>query len=351
MTVTAPVLPNSLSFPGRQPSTSGRNTGIDSMRGIAILMVVAIHSLQQPISPSPDLLVDAALRPCVPIFLFASGYLTALSGRAPLAKRMKTALIPYAVAFVAAYIYMSLQNPAMDHRLSTAIVRFTLAYVFVYYYVFVYVGSTLCLWLVLRLSNMDEQASEQRLVVLLMLSITLGLIAGSYLDPLLMRLGLSGALVEEVRMRNIPFWFCFAALGALVALSPAPQSLRGMRLHITGIVLVTYIIYVAARLFEVGDAADYDLVAFFGYAATLCILLFALDVRLPFLATLGSGSYFIYLWHIFVVMALRDHVGLRQFGAAVSSSVIYAVTIIISIAALLAVRRFFSPRVVRWLGA
>src|SRR6266404_3078171 len=152
----------------------------------------------------------------------------------------------------------------------------SLAYVFVYYYVFVYVGCTVCLWLVFSASEIKTQPSERRLIVLLLLSIALGLIAGSYLDPLLFRLGYQDSLIEEVRMRDIPFWF-------------------------------TFTIYAAVRLFGLGDAADYDSVAFFGYAALLCTLLLALAVQLPFLAALGSGSYFIYLWHIFIVMALRDH--------------------------------------------
>ncbi len=88
--------------------------------------------------------LDAALRPCVPIFLFASGYLTALSGRVPLGKRVMAALIPYAIAFAAAYLYMALAEPGDGSPLTTTAARFVLAYVFVYYYVFVYLGCTLC---------------------------------------------------------------------------------------------------------------------------------------------------------------------------------------------------------------
>ncbi|MEA2829314.1 MAG: acyltransferase, partial [Bradyrhizobium sp.] len=195
------------------------------MRGIAILMVIGIHSLQQPLN-SWAIPVDASLRPCVAIFLFASGYLTARSGRVPLWKRLKAALIPYAVAFIAAYIYMALHNSAMDHRVITTIARFVLAYAFVYYYVFVYVGCTVGLWLVFSASRLDPSPSEARLVVLLLLAIGLGLIAGSYLDPSLSRLGFSDSAVEEVRMRDIPFWFSFAALGALIGISGTGPSLH-----------------------------------------------------------------------------------------------------------------------------
>src|SRR5258708_15042288 len=187
---------------------SSRDSGIDTMRGIAILMVIGIHSLQQPLN-SWETLADAPLRPCVPIFLFASGYLTALSGRVPLGKRLKAALTPYEIAFVAASIYMALHNPAMDHRVAKALARFLFAYVFVYYYVFVYVGCTIALWLVFSASAVGTQQSERRLVVLLLLSIAVGLSAGGSVDPLLFSLGFSGAVDAEGRVPRISSWVSF----------------------------------------------------------------------------------------------------------------------------------------------
>ena len=60
------------------------------------------------------------------------------------------------------------------------------------------------------------------------LSIGCGLLAGAYLDPAMSRLGASDALLDEVRMRDIPFWFSFVALGALTAMF-ADLSDHGMR--------------------------------------------------------------------------------------------------------------------------
>jgi peptidoglycan/LPS O-acetylase OafA/YrhL len=340
------------SIPDRdsRASAASRDGRLDTMRGIAILMVIGIHSLQQPLNWW-ETLADAPLRPCVPIFLFASGYLTALSGRVPVGKRLKAALIPYAIAFVAAYTYMAWQNPTMDHRITSTLARFALAYIFVYYYVFVYVGCTFGLWLVFSASSRGAEQSERQLIVLLLLSIAFGLIAGSYLDPLLSRAGFSDSLVEEVRMRDIPFWFSFMALGALVGLSGSRPSLRDMRSLLVGATLLAHVVYAAVRLSGVGDAADYDSVAFFGYAALLCVLLLALDIQLPVFAALGSGSYFIYLWHIFIVMILRDHAELRQFGSIANFAIAYTVTALGSIVALLAVRAIAPPRMIRWLGA
>ncbi|KRR24142.1 acyltransferase [Bradyrhizobium lablabi] len=342
-----PASPASLSVP--HAPAKARDGVVDTMRGIAILMVIGIHSLPQPLDVPWAKSLDAALRPCVPVFLFVSGYLTALSGRVPRAKRLKAALIPYAIAFVAAYAYMALHNPAMDHRIGTTLTRFGLGYVFVYYYVFVYVCCTIGLWLVFAAGG-DGPASRRRITTLLILSIGCGLLTGAYLDPAMSRLGASEALLDEVRMRDIPFWFSFVALGALTAMF-ADLTDRGVRRLLIGAMLAAYVLYAAVRILNLGDAATYDSIAFFLYAALFCVALFAIQPGPPLLGWIGSGSYFIYLWHIFVVMALRDHAGLRQLGGATSFAITYGVTALVSIAALLTVRQLASPRSCRWLGA
>ena len=327
-----------------------RDGVIDTMRGIAILMVIGIHSLPQPLDAIWAKSLDAALRPCVPVFLFASGYLTALSGRVPLTKRLKAALIPYAIAFAAAYGYMALHNPAMDHRFGTTLARFALGYVFVYYYVFVYVCCTLGLWLVFAAGRIDQPDSRKRIAALLILAVGCGLLAGSYLDPALSRLGASDALLDEIRMRDIPFWFAFAALGALTAMF-ADLTDQNIRRMLPGAALVAYVLYATVRMLGVGDAATYDSTAFFIYAALFCISLLAFQPNFPLLGWIGSGSYFIYLWHIFIVMALRDHTTLRQLGGIASFAVCAGAATLVITAALLAVRQLASSRLCRWLGA
>jgi surface polysaccharide O-acyltransferase-like enzyme len=329
---------------------AGRDQIVDTMRGIAMLMVIGIHSLQQPLNTAWTVAIDAALRPCVPIFLFASGYLMALSGRVPIGRRLKAALIPYAIAFAAAYIYMTLHNPVMDHRMTTTLARFGLAYVFVYYYVFVYIGCTVAMWLILLISRSGAAEPKRRLAFLLILSIGAGLIAGSYLDPTLSHWGVSDAVIEEVRMRDIPFWFSFMAAGALTAMY-AGFIEPSMQIFVPGALLIAYLIYAAVRVFGIGDAAAYDSIAFFGYAALLCFWLFTAQPRSPWLAAIGSGSYFIYLWHIFIVMVLRDHAAPGQFGAVPGLAIIYGLTVTFSVVALVVVRQIASPRALRWLGA
>jgi surface polysaccharide O-acyltransferase-like enzyme len=349
MTVAARPSADWIAVPDPRAQAAGRDDVIDTMRGIAILMVIGIHSLQQPLDTPWAVAIDAALRPCVPIFLFASGYLTALSGRVPLGSRLRAAVIPYAFAFAAAYIYMTLHNPAMDHRVTTTLARFGLAYVFVYYYVFVYVGCTAVMWLILAVVGTAPE-SKLRLAAILLLAIAAGLIAGSYLDPALARFGVSESLIEEVRIRDIPFWFAFMAAGALAAMAGSLVQ-PDLRILLPTATLIAYLIYAAVRICGIGDAAAYDSMAFFSYAVLLCCWLLAARPQSPMLAALGSGSYFIYLWHIFIVMALRDHAALRQLGPFLNAVVTSGVTVLLSVAALMAVRQIAPRRTLRWVGA
>lgn len=350
MTSVAQADTETVAQPARAAAVS-RDGAIDTMRGVAILMVIGIHALQQPLDASWKIALDAFLRPCVPIFLFASGYLTGLSGRVPVTKRLIATVIPYAIAFVAAYIYMALLNPAMDHRITTTIARFGLAYVFVYYYVFVYIFCTLLLWLVLWFATRVPEQAEQRLQILLLIAIAFGLVIGAYLDPALARFGLSDGVIEEFRMRDIPFWFAFAALGMLVARASIRAVLLDMLPTLAIATLLAYAIYTAVRISAIGDAAAYDSTAFFFYAAALSVLLLASRIDVPLLATLGAGSYFIYLWHIFVIMALRDLGGFRALGGFAATLLMYVIALVVTGAALLALRQWAPPRVLRYLGA
>jgi peptidoglycan/LPS O-acetylase OafA/YrhL len=275
-----------------------------------------------------------------------------LSGRVPLGKRLQAALIPYTIAFVAAYIYMTVHNPAMDHRLTTTVARFVLAYVFVYYYVFVYIGCTTALWLVLTASGSDPERRNQRLVTLLLLAAGFGVLAGSYLDPLLVKFGVSAGVVDEVRMRDIPFWFCFVALGALAGIFANRSDASDARPLLAAAAVLAFVLYASIRLLGIGDAATYDSVAFLLFAGLLCCVLLGLRLQSPALAWLGSGSYFLYLWHIFIVMIVRDHAPwLRLFGPAADSAVTFILAAVGSGAALLAIRRLAPFRLRRWLGA
>lgn len=342
-------------FAAAKPDTGAavaqRDVAIDSLRGVAILMVIGIHSLHQPLDSALAMAIDAALRPAVPLFLFASGYLTARPRRVPLARRLKAVLIPYAIAFVAAYLYMALHNPAMDHRPWITLARFGLGYVLVYYYVPVYIGCTLVLWAIFRRHDPASQGADGKLQIILALAILLGLLAGSYLDPLMIRLGASNDLIEEARLRDLPFWFAFMALGVLAGMTGAERPLGRMIPSICTGTMAAYAIYAAVRLLSLGDSAAYDSVALFTYGTLLCLMFLAAPVRNRLLGFVGSGSYFIYLWHILVIMLLRDHAGWLKTGGALASAATYATAAVASVLALAAIRSALPPRAAQWLGA
>ena len=270
MTVVERIPANPRSLSVARAAAQSRDGVIDAMRGIAILMVIGIHSLPQPLDAAWAKSLDAALRPCVPIFLFVSGYLTALSGRVPLAKRLKAALIPYAIAFAAAYVYMALHNPAMDHRIGTAFARFALGYVFVYYYVFVYVCCTLALWLVFAIGGTGPD-SEQRIAALLILSIGCGLACRRLSRP---------CHVQARRLGRIARRSPHARHSVLVLLCRARRADRDVcgphrpghaRARCLSPRSLAYMVYAAVRILGLGDAAAYDSIAFFLYAALFCV--------------------------------------------------------------------------------
>ena len=205
------------------------------------------------------------------------------------------------------------------------------------------------MWLIFAVAG-NAPDSRQRLGAMLVLAIPAGLVVGSYLDPVLARFGFSETLIEEVRLRDIPFWFSFMAAGALLGMAGrlVQPGLRGL---LPGATLMAYAIYAVVRIYGIGDAANYDSVAFFAYATLLCCWCLVARPRSPVLAAIGTGSYFIYLWHIFIVMALRDHAALRQFGPLLNAAVTSGITVLLSVAALLTIRQVASRRVQRWLGA
>lgn len=325
-----------------------RDGVIDTMRGVAILMVIGIHSLPKAEGSALVIAIDAVLRPCVPVFLFASGYLTAQSGHVPLVKRLRRALEPYTIAFLAAYLFMAVSNPAMDHRPAVILARYVFAYVFVYYYVFVYIGCTVALWLVFAAAGGSEDR-QPRLMVLLAIAIVAGLTAGAYLDPLLQRFGVPASAIEEVRMRDLPFWFAFVAAGAIAGGARAQAVLREMRYPLAAATVAAYAAYAAIRIAGIGDAADYDSLAFFLYAALFCMAMLGFAPDWPALATLGAASYFIYLWHIFVIMILRQVPALQQ-NAVASTAVEFSAALVFSVLLVLAIRRLAGPRLAQGLG-
>lgn len=349
MTAIADIAPRAVESVRRKTSVRARDRTIDTMRGIAIIMVIGIHSLATTKVSVALTVIDAALRPCVPVFLFASGYLTAHAARVPLGKRLHRVIVPYTIAFAFAYLFMAVTNPHMDQRFVVTLARYGFAYVFVYYYVFVYVGCTVALWLVYAIARQDGEIEPARLVVLLMATIIVGLTFGAYVDPLAQRVGLAPGVVEEIRMRDVPFWFGFVAIGAIVGLTNVRPVLQDLRYGFAAASVIAYLVYAGVRVAHLGDAADYDSMAFFLYAALFCVTMLGFSFEARSLAFLGAASYFIYLWHIFVVMLLHK-VPLLQQHAVAAVPLVFVAALAASAVAALALRRLAPPRLAQWMG-
>ncbi|MBE0703895.1 MAG: acyltransferase, partial [Afipia sp.] len=105
------------------------------------------------------------------------------------------------------------------------------------------------------------------------------------------------------------------------------------------------------RLWKIGDDADYDSLAFFGYASLAALTLLTWRPASAALAMLGSGSYFIYLWHIFIVMFLRDHGAFDRFTPLAGFVFTFAATAILIAFLLVCVRRLAPGTMRRWVGA
>ena len=349
MTAIADIAPRTAEIVRKKTSVRARDGVIDTMRGVAIIMVIGIHSLATTKVSVALTVIDAALRPCVPVFLFASGYLTAQAARVPLGKRLHRVIVPYTIAFAFAYLFMAVTNPHMDQRLVVTLARYSFAYVFVYYYVFVYIGCTIALWLVYAAAWRDGEVDPARLIVLLMAAVIVGLTFGAYLDPLAQRLGLAPGVVEEIRMRDVPFWFGFVAIGTIAGLTNVRPVLRDLRYGFAAASVVAYLVYAGVRVARLGDAADYNSTAFFLYAALFCVTMLGFSFEVRSLAFLGAASYFIYLWHIFVVMLLHKIPLLQQYAAA-AFPLVFVTALAASALAALALRRFAPPRLAQWMG-
>lgn len=332
---------------GTRVISGQRDTVIDTMRGVAILMVIAIHALTGG-DKAVMTAIDSVFRPCVPIFLFSAGYLSARARSIPVGRRLRRALVPYSIAFGAAYLFAILIGSAIDPGPTDALIRYLLGEMFVYFYIFVYVGCTGLLWLLFAAAGRDGRFRTQNLVILSAAAVVVGLVAGAYLDPLLQRVGASATTVEHARMRDLPFWFGFVAIGVVVGVTQAEDALRRLRYRLATLTVVAYGIYAAVRIVNVGDAADYDSMAFFLYAALFCVTMIGYSFEWPYLAALGSVSYFIYLWHYFIIVAMHKTVAQSTISACFID---FAAALVVTTLLAIAVRRYGTERLVRWLGA
>jgi peptidoglycan/LPS O-acetylase OafA/YrhL len=150
-------------------------------------------------------------------------------------------------------------------------------------------------------------------------------------------------------MRDLSFWFGFMAVGAILGCLRAGQMLCQLRAPLLGATVAAYAGYALVRIFALGDAADYDSIAFFIYATLFCLTLLAFAPQWRALELLGGASYAIYLWHIFAIMLVRDH--LQSVPSPAAFLIEYVAALASSVVLVVAVRSAATPRMAQWLGA
>jgi fucose 4-O-acetylase-like acetyltransferase len=267
---------------------------VDWLKAVAIVAVVVSHSGPYALGPLPPL--ERWLRVIlptfhVPVFLIVSGYLHAATRpvtSAVLARRLRRVLAPYVVATV---IVTALGYPPvgslwqLPRRL---LLGDTLG---IYYFVPVWMLCTLTgvLW---------SRLSDRALVVSV-----LALAAATYLRA---RTLAPGAVTFYWALRDpiLQGWLCCYLLGWCARRNEWDAWLwRDPRRGVAaGLALVTPWLLWGA--FGVGPASPLRV----AYAAGVACLGFALVLRRPppLMRTLAAESFLIYLWHLVLLIPLRN---------------------------------------------
>ena len=284
----------------------------DNARGIAILMVLIIHSAKRydcGVFWNEALSALSVLSlSCIAVFLFLSGYLVGNREWKPthLWKRCSRVLIPYLIVSVFAFLYgdaVAMISGGVPEK-AKLLLRLLLGHSFgIYYFVFVIVGMYVFHFFMVKWAVDPKNLAIGFLIVL----IAHHVIYPTFVEPHI------GVIGKRFYTNRFPFWPFFFYLGVWL-------SKPGMAHVVTGIqrFFKTYwgiALFVGCGLAHVilasngvGNSGKYDSIACSVWSVVTISMMVSLDYKLPFLAFLSRYSYSIYLMHIFVVYALRDYV-------------------------------------------
>jgi fucose 4-O-acetylase-like acetyltransferase len=278
------------------PATARRSASIDALKAVCIVLVVAIHAVDEP-SNTAEVYFWQLTRFAVPVFLAISGWLQATEERIPWSRtreRLKRLLIPYLVASILAEFYWESRGAPRSAGHVVRDLLFADAFG-PYSYVFAIVTMTL-------LGPLFARVSRRRLLIAWLALVALRAVALTLVT-----------LVPQVQITDL-FWVTrdpshnatYYLAGWVAALHREPlanvcRKYRGRLLLLGGVV--------AAALSAIAPLRDLPLAAnLAGWLNTIVaggvLALAATGVtRVPRIVRRASdATYAIYLYHFFFVL-------------------------------------------------
>jgi len=326
---------------------------LDLLRTCAIIGVLIIHSASRYVSTEMEQLVggwfSTFTRPCIPIFLFISGFLLGNSEftKALLIRRLKRVLVPYTVFSVLAFFYTyqtSLFSKPPRFYLYI-LLRFVIGdSMNIYYFVFIIVITYLLFYYVRKL----------RIPIYTILTVfaMLTLIHVSYYFTAISAFGADHTLFTYLYTYRYVFWPFFFFLGVVTCQS---RLLELCKLNSTQIIClwgIVFVLYNIIYFMKMGNYDGFNSVIGTVYSVCTIFMLLCLRIKSTIVGYLSSLSYYLYLSHIFIVYLLYDC--LKHFGINVPFS-FSIVSLMLSLGVPLFLyelqKRLFSARFSKIIGA
>lgn len=308
------------------------NKKIQILRGIAIIAVIAIHTVGG---------TAVALRPCVnfavPLFIFISGYLTAgceiNNMKNTMRRRIKRVVIPFIIwSIIYTLLFGSIEN--LFYNLATAKASYQL------YYIFVYIQLTLVTPILLNIRRRFSKyivLSVQPLSVLLLRYIMpfLGIKIDGYICSLL-----------------LTSWLTFYYMGILIG----KGEIKVQKPYAFFIIsmLTQYAEEILWHHFEIYDMVSTQ-IKLSSMICSICVICFAAnflqndDIRIPslfgtILEKIGNCSFGIYLTHVIFIEVLKR----MDFNIFPINTIMSFIAFIVLIWILKSLVK--SKKVLRWIG-
>jgi peptidoglycan/LPS O-acetylase OafA/YrhL len=274
------------------------------MRGIAIISVVVIHSFGKlDTNPGPGLNVSWLLtytRPCIALFLFASGYFFRMNASgAYLGSRLKRIIIPYLFFSLLALIYQTRLVHLPDLVISKPLVVIGNMIIGNTWGAYWFIPALLLCYL---LGFLFLRGDRSRVLRVTLIFLVINLLHAAYYDAVIAHYNLQGnPLVWLYSYRFFPTWPFYFFLGTLFREYNLRIYLEGHRRVVLGVWLGVFLVYNLLFFARIVPEGGYNSIIDTLASVTAIAGLLVLPLQPPVLAVLGQYSYPIYLSHYFFV--------------------------------------------------